>query len=74
MAKTIALVGKQGPLFGNRPSHTEMTFVTFADTDYWTRVSNWPADDRTDALRAMFDGAAETIERDGDFAGMVAGL
>lgn len=74
MAKTIAVVGKQGPIFGNRPSHTELKFVTFADTDYWSRVSNWPASDRADALRAEFDNATETVSRDGDFAGRDAGL
>ena len=66
MTKTIAIVGKQGPLFGDgRPSHSELRFVSFEDSSHWLRVSNWPVHDRADAMRACFD----TVMRDGDFAG-----
>ena len=66
MTKTVAIVGKQGPLFGDgRPSHSELRFVSFEDSSHWLRVSNWPIQDRADAMRACFD----TVMRDGDFAG-----
>lgn len=72
MSRTIALIGKQGPAFGTRPSHTELSYVTFEDSAHWMRVSNWPRAERADALRAVFDSASETIDRDGDFAGYAA--
>ena len=70
MTKTVAIVGKQGPLFGDgRPSHSEVEFVSFEDSSHWVRVSNWPVHDRADAMRACFDQVTDTVMRDGDFAG-----
>lgn len=48
--KILILTGKQGPAFGDRPS---ATVLTANESEY--RVTNWPADDRADALRAAFD-------------------
>ena len=70
MTKTIALIGKIGPAFGDgRASHVELAHlesdpsddgIFYADEDmfYHSRISNWAASDRADALRAAFDAAA----------------
>ena len=70
MTKTIALIGKIGPAFGDgRASHVEMEYmesdpsdggVFYADEEvtYISKISNWRDGDRADALRAAFDQAA----------------
>lgn len=71
MAKTVVLAGKQGPIFGNRNSHTELEwrdpddiYLNLEDESvHWVRVSNWPVNDRADALRAIFDIAIDTVFR-----------
>lgn len=65
--KTVVMVGKTGPAFGDRVSYTEMTYRNPEDIEFedvwWTRINNWPGNDRADAMRAMFDNAIDTIDR-----------
>lgn len=55
MARTLVIVGKQGPLFGDRPSATEVTADYGDGTAVVSRVNNWPKGERVDALRAALD-------------------
>lgn len=61
----VALVGKGGPAFGDRPSFVTMEWVTGECESSFTHTANWPRDERTDALRALFDMAGQTIDPDG---------
>jgi len=69
MSRSVALIGKQGPLFGDRPSATVIEFVTEPDSAITATVRNWAADDRTDAQRAAFDQAAAMVDLDQMFGG-----
>lgn len=55
MTRRLALVGKIGPAFGDRAS-----FVALESSDSWITISNWPRDDREDALRVAFDNIRST--------------
>jgi hypothetical protein len=58
MARDLVLVGKQGPAFGDRPSHTTVKVRTFEEdiegSIFENRITNWPHHERADALRAVF--------------------
>ena len=70
MAKTVALIGKIGPAFGDgRASHVEMEYmesdprdngVFYIDEDmtYISKIANWRNGERAETLRAAFDQAA----------------
>lgn len=58
MDKTVILVGRQGPAFGDRPSATNVTADYGDGTSVDSRCTNWPKDERTDAMRAVFDQLA----------------
>lgn len=47
----LALVGKQGPAFGDRPSATLILFEDDANEVSSITFTNWPSSGRTDALR-----------------------
>lgn len=49
MNRRLVIAGKIGPAFGDRAS-----FVALESEDSWTTVSNWPHNERADALRAAF--------------------
>jgi hypothetical protein len=60
----VALVGKAGPLFADRASFITMDWV-ISDLEVCTsRVTNWPRDERGDAMRALFDQAAMTLDHE----------
>ena len=67
MAKTVALIGKIGPAFGDgRASHVELEskevedgkFLVTAAQTYVTRVANWRNDERHSAIDSAFGFAA----------------
>lgn len=54
--RRLVLVGKQGPAFGDgRPSSTTLLADYGDGTSVEQRVTNWPRDERGDALRAAFE-------------------
>ena len=48
--RTLVIVGKIGPAFGDRAS-----FVEIEAFEYVVRIANWETWNRADALRAAFD-------------------
>lgn len=61
MAKTIFMAGKSGPAFGDRASWIALDVLqpygspTGEDSVIGVSVTNWPANDRADSMRAAFD-------------------
>ena len=64
MTKTIVMTGKSGPAFGDRASWVSISALdvmgdpTGEDCAVTSSVTNWPAQDRSDSLRAALDSMA----------------
>ena len=74
MTKTIALIGKIGPAFGEgRASFVEVSWSTYHDYDgqaYTSSIGNFAESERGRALAGIMEDAHDTADRDGDFGGV----
>lgn len=62
MATALVLTGKQGPAFGDRASFTSIEVLDEPQGCTWVnRITNWPASERADALRAAFAPFVEEV-------------